>query len=94
MEIRIDSVAFAGTLCRTRIPFRFGRVTLTEAPVLLARVTVVADGREAVGHAGEQHRRLGQRDPTEAEGKARAAERSGERHRRDADLQAGPSLDI
>ncbi len=53
MEIRIPSVAFAGTLCRTRLPFRFGRVTLTEAPVLLARVTVVADGREAVGHAGD-----------------------------------------
>lgn len=53
MEIRIRSVEFAGSLCRTRIPFRFGRITLREAPVLLARVQLEADGAEARGHAGD-----------------------------------------
>ena len=53
MEIEIRSVTFAGSVCRTRIPFRFGKVTLHAAPVLLARVEVRANGVEAVGHSGD-----------------------------------------
>ncbi len=53
MELEIRSVEFAGSHCRTRLPFRFGQVTLTAAPVVLARVTVRADGSEAVGHSGD-----------------------------------------
>lgn len=53
MEIRIRAVEFAGSVCRTRIPFRFGRVTLVEAPVLIARVTIASDAGEAQGLAGD-----------------------------------------
>ncbi|MCP5069875.1 MAG: hypothetical protein GY946_25185 [bacterium] len=53
MEIRIQSVTFAGQLARTRIPFRFGRVTVTEAPLVTARVEV-SDGRTATtGHSAD-----------------------------------------
>lgn len=38
---------------RLRMPFRFGVVTLTEAPQLFARVRIAADGREAWGRAAE-----------------------------------------
>lgn len=38
----------------TRMPFRFGVVTMTAAPVALLEVTVeAADGRRATGHAGD-----------------------------------------
>jgi len=53
VELEIRSVEFAGSSCRTRIPFRFGRVTLTRAPLLVARVGVRVDGVEATGHSGD-----------------------------------------
>ncbi len=43
-EIEIEGVDFRATLCRTRLPFRFGIVTLTEAPVLVARVRTRVEG--------------------------------------------------
>jgi hypothetical protein len=50
MQFRVAEVAFAATACRTRLPFRFGAVTLTDATLLHARVRVeTADGRSAVG---------------------------------------------
>jgi hypothetical protein len=53
VEIEIRSVAFAGNLCRARIPFRFGKVTLEAAPVAIARVEIRANGALAVGHSGD-----------------------------------------
>lgn len=53
MELKIRSVAFAGRHCRTRIPFRFGKVTLVEAPLLTARVVIEVDGREWSGHSAD-----------------------------------------
>jgi hypothetical protein len=50
MQCRVAEVAFAATACRTRLPFRFGAVTLTDATLLHARVRVeTADGRSGVG---------------------------------------------
>jgi len=51
MEIEILSVSFAGQHCRTRLPFRFGVVTLTQAPVLAARVKVRVAGDVCEGHS-------------------------------------------
>lgn len=53
MEIEIEDVAFAARACHTRLPFRFGVVTLTSAPVLTARVTVRTPGRSVVGHSAD-----------------------------------------
>jgi len=40
--------------CTTRLPFRFGRTTMTAAPLLIARVTLRAAGGEVVhGHAAD-----------------------------------------
>ena len=53
MEIEIRSVEFAGSPCRTRIPFRFGKVTLESAVLLTARVGIRAQGDVATGHSGD-----------------------------------------
>lgn len=40
--------------CATRLPFRFGRATMTAAPLLSARVTLVADdGSRSIGRAAD-----------------------------------------
>src|SRR5262245_56514223 len=50
MQLRLAEVAFAETPCRARLPFRFGAVTVTEAPLLHARVrAATADGRSGIG---------------------------------------------
>ena len=50
MQLRIRNVALAELPCRTRLPFRFGAVTVTEAPLLHLRVLAESvDGRSAVG---------------------------------------------
>jgi len=54
MELRVLETDFRATPCRTRLPFRFGIATLTEAPTLQVRVVVeTAAGQRAVGHAAE-----------------------------------------
>jgi L-alanine-DL-glutamate epimerase-like enolase superfamily enzyme len=46
-------VAFAGSRCRARIPFRFGVATLREAPLLLARIEIEVGGQVWTGHSGD-----------------------------------------
>ena len=53
IEIEIEDVSFRARACRTRLPFRFGVVTLTSAPVLTARVRLRADGRAFDGYAAD-----------------------------------------
>ena len=53
MELEIRNVEFASSLCRTRIPFRFGIVTLIEAPVIVARVRIRAGDSEFTGHSAD-----------------------------------------
>ena len=53
MDLEIRDVKFAASLCRTRIPFRFGAVTLVEAPVVIARVRIRAGGDEFSGNSGD-----------------------------------------
>ena len=52
-ELEIQSVEFVASRCRTRLPFRFGRVTLTEAPVIVARLRARVDGAQCEGMAGD-----------------------------------------
>ena len=52
-EILIEGVDFRATRCRTRLPFRFGIVTLTEAPVLVARLRGRVDGVACEGFAAD-----------------------------------------
>lgn len=50
----IESIAFFERDVRLRMPFRFGVVTLTEAPQAFAQVAIrLADGRQAVGMSTE-----------------------------------------
>ncbi|MCC7399293.1 MAG: mandelate racemase [Planctomycetes bacterium] len=52
--ISVVEVALARTPCRTRLPFRFGAVTVTAAELLTCRVRARgADGREARGWSGD-----------------------------------------
>lgn len=53
MEIEIQSVEFSALPCKTRLPFRFGVTTLTEAPLLTARVSIRVDGVEVEGFAAD-----------------------------------------
>jgi hypothetical protein len=54
MQLRIRAIAFAELPCRTRLPFRFGAATVTEAPLLHARLEVEGvDGRCATGMAAD-----------------------------------------
>ena len=54
MQIRLRDAATAELACRTRLPYRFGDVTLNEAPLLHLRVIVEAtDGRSAAGMASD-----------------------------------------
>jgi hypothetical protein len=53
VELEIKAVEIGATPCRTRLPFRFGIATLTEAPLLTVRVHVRSGGAEAVGHSGD-----------------------------------------
>lgn len=54
MQFRALSVALAEVPCTTRMPFRFGAVTLHEAPLLHARVELESvDGRRALGLASD-----------------------------------------
>jgi len=52
-ELRVTEVEFYERPVRLRLPFRFGIVTLTEAPQAFVRVRVAADGAEAWGMAAE-----------------------------------------
>ncbi|MEY4672404.1 MAG: hypothetical protein RL148_188 [Planctomycetota bacterium] len=54
MQFRVLSVRFAEVPCTTRMPFRFGAVTLHQAPLFHARVELESvDGRTAVGLASD-----------------------------------------
>lgn len=54
MQIRLRELAIAELPCRTRLPFRFGAVTVTSAPLLHLRARVEAvDGRSAIGMASD-----------------------------------------
>jgi L-alanine-DL-glutamate epimerase-like enolase superfamily enzyme len=54
VELEISGVELGTTPCRTRLPFRFGIATLTEAPLLTVRVHVRGSGGgEVVGHSGD-----------------------------------------
>lgn len=53
MEVEIRSIDFSATSCQTRLPFRFGRVTLTEAPVLVARLEAIVDGQSVTGMSAD-----------------------------------------
>lgn len=49
----MGAVEFRATSCRTRLPFRFGASTLTEAPLAVARVAIQSDGGPAAGYSGD-----------------------------------------
>ncbi|MEI6721655.1 MAG: hypothetical protein WCO67_12875, partial [Betaproteobacteria bacterium] len=54
MKFSIPSIELFERDVRLRMPFRFGVVTLTEAPQAVARVRIrLEDGREAHGAAAE-----------------------------------------
>lgn len=53
MPIRVRRVDLFQTSCRTRLPFRFGAVTMTRAPLLMARASVLVDDREASGFSSD-----------------------------------------
>jgi len=53
VQVAVRRVEFAASACRTRLPFRFGMATLTEAPLAVARVVAEVDGAESVGHSGD-----------------------------------------
>lgn len=53
MEIEIESVEFSASQCQTRLPFRFGHVTLTEAPVLVCHLKARIDGASIEGRSGD-----------------------------------------
>ncbi len=54
MKFKLQAVDLFERDVRLRMPFRFGVVTLTEAPQAFARVRIrLADGREATGGAAE-----------------------------------------
>ena len=54
MQLRLRELATAELPCRTRLPFRFGAVTVTSAPLLHLRCVVEApDGRTAIGMASD-----------------------------------------
>ena len=54
VELEIRAVELGATPCRTRLPFRFGIATLTEAPLLTVRVHVrTSRGDEAAGYSGD-----------------------------------------
>jgi hypothetical protein len=52
-EMEIGSVSLAGLPSRTRLPFRFGMVTLTEAPVLAVRIVARVGSEDFVGYAAD-----------------------------------------
>lgn len=54
MQIRLRELAVAELAAQTRLPFRFGAVTVTAAPLLHLQLRVEAvDGRSAVGMASD-----------------------------------------
>lgn len=54
LSLRLLEVAFARTPCQTRLPFRFGAVTVTAADLLHCRVRCQGgDGSAATGFAGD-----------------------------------------
>ena len=53
MRPNIKGAELALADCKTRFPFRYGMVSLSQAPQLTARVRVEVDGESFVGHAGD-----------------------------------------
>ena len=54
MLIRVRNVEFFLTDCDTRLPFKFGQVTMTRAPYCVARARVeTEDGAVVEGHAAD-----------------------------------------
>ncbi len=53
VDLRVESAAIRWLACQTRLPFRFGAVTMTQAPALVARVVAQIDGRGIVGYASD-----------------------------------------
>jgi len=54
LKLQVVEVAFARDACQTRLPFRFGGVTLQETERLTCRVTVrSSDGCEAIGWSSD-----------------------------------------
>lgn len=53
MQIRLHEITAAEIPIRTRLPFRFGKVTMTAAPLLHVRVVAAAAGRHASGIASD-----------------------------------------
>jgi len=49
LAVRVVETSLHERTIRTRLPFRYGIVTLTECPHLLCRVTLEVDGRPSVG---------------------------------------------
>ncbi|MCA8963981.1 MAG: mandelate racemase [Planctomycetes bacterium] len=53
LPLSLTEVAFARTPCRTRLPFRFGAVTVTSADLLTCRVRCAAGADTASGYAAD-----------------------------------------
>lgn len=53
MKVRVSSVEFFRTATHTRVPFRFGAVTLRDATVCTARVTIESDLGRATGYSAD-----------------------------------------
>ena len=54
LKLQVVEVAFARDACQTRLPFRFGGVTLQETERLTCRVTArSSDGCEAIGWSSD-----------------------------------------
>lgn len=53
MELRVTDTQLALVKCTTRLPFRYGMVTLRSAPQMTARVTIEANGTTAEGYSAD-----------------------------------------
>ena len=53
MQLRIVDTELYLDSCHTRLPFRFGMHTLTQAPLALLHVTIEANGRTVDGYASD-----------------------------------------
>ena len=53
MLLRPDQLRLQVRPCRTRLPFRFGIATMTEAPMLVAELRADGEGGAIHGYAAE-----------------------------------------
>lgn len=52
-RVQVTSFELRQSPCQTRLPFRFGAVTMTRAPQLCLRVELASERRQAIGYAAD-----------------------------------------